>query len=98
MKIELENFRKKLHNHTERLVLETMEDLLNRSEYCDVCCCEQCLIDIASFALNRLPAKYISCPHGELQTKISEFENQVIVDVVSTVARGIKIVSSDPRH
>lgn len=98
IKINKANLQKKLNNYTERVVLETIEDLLKRPEFKDICTCEQCLLDIASYALNRLPAKYIASSQGELRTRVTEFENQVQVDVVSTVTRAIEIVSRDPRH
>ena len=87
-----------LDNQAEDLVLETMEELLDKEEYEDICKCKSCLLDIASYALNRLPAKYVAHPKEDLQTKITEFENQVSLDVVSSVENAIKVVAKNPRH
>ena len=87
-----------LTNHTEEIVLETLKELINNDEFDDICKCKYCKIDIASYALNRLPARYISSPKGELQTKINEFENQIKVDTISAITKAIKTVSENPRH
>lgn len=87
-----------LDNQAEDLVLETMEELLNKEKYNDICKCKICLLDIASYALNNLPAKYIAHPKEDLQTKIIEFENQVNLDVVTSVDKAIQVVSKNPRH
>ena len=88
----------KLRNHTEDIVLETMKTLLTKNKFKNICTCEQCLLDIASYALNRLPTKYIASPEGDLHTKIAEFENQVDVDAIATVTKAIKIINEKPRH
>jgi len=97
-KINIMEIKNKLENNTEFLVLETMEDLLKRPEFKDICTCNQCLLDIATYALNHLPAKYIASHEGEIRTKLTEFELQVKADVVSVVAKAIKVVSNNPHH
>lgn len=94
----LDEIRHNLKNHTEDLVLETMEELLNENEYSDICTCRQCLLDIASYALNRLPPKYIASAKGGLHTKIAEFHQQARVDIISAVTRAIKKVARNPHH
>ena len=37
-----------------------MEELLKKDEFSHVCTCETCLLDIASYSLNRLPAGYVA--------------------------------------
>ncbi|AZO93851.1 competence protein ComFB [Iocasia frigidifontis] len=98
MEIDFNKIQDRLCNHTEILVLSKMEELLQTSEFKGICTCEQCLLDMASYALNRLPAKYFSCREGELQTRITEFENQIQVDVISIITKAIKAVAKDPRH
>ena len=78
--------------------METMEDLLKSKEFNDICTCKLCLIDIATYALNRLTARYVASHQGEVQTKITEFESQLKVDTISTVTKAIKTVSKRPRH
>lgn len=87
-----------LHNHTEDLVLEQMENMLNSDKFSDICQCEQCLLDMASYTLNHIPAKYISSHTGSIHAKLSEFEQQYMVDITSTITKAIKLVSKNPRH
>jgi len=75
-----------------------MDDVLKKPEFDDICKCKQCLIDIATYTLNRLPARYFSSHQGEIQAKIEEFENQLQVDAISTVIKAIEKVSANPRH
>ena len=96
--IESEVLKKNLHNHTVDIVLETMEELLEekKEEFDNVCTCQHCLLDIASYSLNRLPAKYVSSHKGNVHTKIEEFEQQYQVDVIKIVTQAINIVAENP--
>ncbi|MFW6022558.1 MAG: late competence development ComFB family protein [Halanaerobiaceae bacterium] len=95
--MDLKYIIKYLTNHTEKVVIETMEELLS-SEFKNICTCDNCLQDIATYALNRIPASYVSTHHGEVQTRINNFEKQSHADVIAVVTKAIKTVSSDPRH
>jgi len=75
-----------------------MEDLLKKDEFNDICTCKQCLLDIASYALNRLPVRYIVTHEGEVIAKLTEFERQLQVDAVSIITKAIKAISIKPRH
>ncbi|MGM0602540.1 MAG: late competence development ComFB family protein [Bacillota bacterium] len=94
----IENIRKKLHNHTEDLVLNSMSELLKREKFQDICTCEECLVDMATYALNRLPAKYVATKKGEVYTKTAELEQQNSVDLLATVTKAINIVAKDCHH
>ncbi len=94
-----ERLQSDLHNYTEDFVLDKMEELIIESdEFEDICTCQNCLLDIASYTLNRIPAKYIASPRGSLHAKLIEFEHQVNVDIVSVLTKAIRIVSKNPRH
>ena len=45
-----------LINLMEETVLEKIDQLWPNTEYCK---CERCRMDIAAYALNRLPAQYV---------------------------------------
>lgn len=94
-----EKLQNNLHNYTEDFVLEKMEEILkDKDDFDDFCTCDNCLLDITSYTLNRIPAKYIASPQGSLHAKLIEFEHQVNVDIVSVVTRAIRIISKNPRH
>ena len=99
--IKSEKFKKlkpKLNNITEKIVLETLEKMLKRDEFSDVCKDEECLIDMATYALNRLPAKYVASSKGEVFSKTEELEQQHSVDVLSVVTQSIKVVSENQNY
>lgn len=98
LKIELKNIKSKLNNHTETVVLEIMDDLIKKEEFKNICTCNQCLLDIASYALNRLPARYIVTQEGEILAKLAEFERQLQVDAVSTITKAIRTITKKPNH
>ena len=93
-----DKLKENLHNYTEDLVLETMKNVLSQEKFSDVCKCEQCLLDIASFTLNRVPAKYIVSHAGNIHAKLDEFKQQYNVDIISTITKAIKVVSKEPHH
>ena len=94
-KIKISELKKNLHNHSEDIVLELMQDLLTK-DYPETCTCKQCLLDISSYTLNRLPAKYIASKKGNLHAKISEFEQQYQVNIITHLTKAIKIVNENP--
>lgn len=93
---EKEDVVEKLYNYTELLVIEQLEELLEEEKYSDVCKCEKCILDMCTYALNRLRPQYIVSHKGEVYTKIKDFNQQSKVDVMSTVAKAIEIVSENP--
>jgi competence protein ComFB len=95
---KLKNLRGRLNNLTEEVVLEMLENMLQRDEFEDICKDEDCLLDMATYALNRLPAKYVATSKGEIFSKTEELAQQHSVDVLSVVTRAIKVVSENDHH
>lgn len=85
-----------LKNYMEDLVLEYLEDLIKGRD--DVCKCNQCLLDIATYALNKLPPMYFSRASGMIYSRLEEFENQVRADIIALLTTGIEKVSKLPKH
>ncbi len=85
-----------LINMMEHYVDERISELI--AQY-DCCKCEVCVEDMKAYALNRLPAKYVSTVNGEIFTRITqELENQPTVDLDVAVIQAIQSISSNPRH
>ncbi|PUU89456.1 late competence development ComFB family protein [Halanaerobium sp.] len=95
---KLKHLKGRLNNVTEEVVLKMLRDMLQRKEFEDVCKDEDCLLDMASYALNRLPAKYVATSKGEVYSKTEELEQQHSVDLLSVVTRAIKVVSENDNH
>ena len=85
-----------LVNMMEHYVDERLAELLRQF---DCCKCEICIEDMKAFALNRLPAKYVSTVSGQVFTRIQqEMECQPTVDLDVAILQAIESVSSNPRH
>ncbi len=89
---DMEHF---LRNLTEDIVVSQLDEMINRL---DCCKCDKCRLDIASYALNRLPAKYIATTQGELMSKISIIDNDFRMRVATEITKGAAIVKKNPRH
>lgn len=87
--------RARLENHTEVIVLQTIEELLSKEEYNHVSQTENILVDIATYSLNRLPPKYVATQKGEVYTKAEELEQQHSVDILTVVAKAIKVITEN---
>ena len=87
--------RARLDNHTEAIVLQTIEELLGKEEFSHIKQSEDILVDIATYSLNRLPPKYVATQKGEVYTKTQELEQQHSVDILSVVTKAIKVVSEN---
>lgn len=95
LKNKNENLKKKLNNITEEIVLKKLDEFLKREEFADVCRDEKSLLDMATYALNRLPAKYVTSSKGAAFSKTRELEQQHSADVISVVIKAIKVVSEN---
>lgn len=84
-----------LRNLMEDIVIKQLDELIPIFGCCD---CNQCRLDIASYALNRLPSKYVVTTQGELLTKLDSLDVQFDTDVTAVVSQAILHVSKNPRH
>ena len=82
-------------NLMEEYVLNTLDHMRKNL---DCCQCEKCRLDIASYALNRLPAKYVATSQGEIMTKIFEFNTQFETQVMAAITNAALVVKEHPRH
>lgn len=62
------------------------------------CQCEQCRLDILSYALNRLPARYVVSQKGEALAKVASMSVQFESDIICALAMASKVVKEHPRH
>lgn len=95
---KLKSLKSELNNITEEIVLEMLEKLLKREEFDNICKDKECLLDMATYALNRLPAKYVATSKGEAFSKAEELEQQHSVDLLAIVTQAIKVVAANDHH
>lgn len=84
-----------LRNVMEDTVMHTIKQILPTTGCCQ---CERCQLDIASYALNRLPAKYVVSEEGELISRFITNNGQEGLDVTTVVVKAIQIISKHPNH
>jgi len=82
-------------NYMEDVVFHYLENALADA---DCCKCQRCRMDIAAYALNRLPIKYVVTRKGEMYSKLLELQQQFKVDVIMALLKGIEVVKKNPRH
>lgn len=84
-----------LKNSMEEMVFNYIDRLIKNSQYCK---CPLCRMDIAAYALNSLPPKYVVTKKGELYSKASQLDHQFDTDLIIAVMKAIKVVGRNPRH
>lgn len=86
-----------LVNETENIVIEELERQLNEVNDEDICKCEECVLDMAAFALNRLPPKYRASFTGKIYAQ-QYYEGDFKKQVEESVRLAIEKISSNPSH
>lgn len=84
-----------LKNYMEGLVLSKLDEL---APSLDCCKCEKCRMDIASYALNRLPPKYVASYEGEVYSKYDSLSVQYEADLINAIYQAAEIVGNCPHH
>lgn len=84
-----------LRNIMEDYVIVILDRILDNL---DCCKCEKCRLDIASYALNRLPSKYVATTQGELMTKLCEFDNNFETQVMASLTLAANVIKKNPKH
>lgn len=82
-----------LTNLMEETVLNKINQLWKNTEYCK---CDQCRMDIATYALNRLPAQYVQSLKGKVFYQFESTQIQPDIEVTVVVSQGIEIVGKSP--
>lgn len=82
-------------NMMEIIVMEQIDEVI---EQLGSCKCDQCKMDIASYALNRLPPKYVATTTGEVLVKMDSLNSQFKSDVTAAIVTAIKVISRNPHH
>ena len=82
-----------LINLMEETVLKKIDQLWPNTEYCK---CERCRMDIAAYALNRLPAQYVQSLKGKVFYQFESTQVEKEIEVTVAVSQGIEIVGKAP--
>jgi competence protein ComFB len=85
-----------LKNEAENLVINELEQQLKAQEYEDMCCCNDCIVDIAAASLNRVKPRYRFSLLGTLYTQAAEQE--YADSIKKAVEYAIQKVKNNPSH
>jgi competence protein ComFB len=86
-----------LVNEAERLVIEELErQIVERSDQ-SICLCEDCVMDMAAFALNVVKPSYRVSLMGKLYASSME-DGDYALSVKEAVAKAIDKVHANPMH
>jgi competence protein ComFB len=84
-----------IRNKVEEHVIEAYESL--KVHFPAFCGCEVCKADVLVFALNRLPARYVSTLEGTVITELSLDRQQNRATIEVAVMDGFRRVAQSPR-
>ena len=84
-----------IHNLVEEHAHAAYEPL--RARFPEFCGCDMCRDDVLVYTLNRLPARYVSSPHGSVITEVNleKDQNRAAIDVA--MMDGLRKISLAPR-
>jgi competence protein ComFB len=87
-----------LANEAERLVLEMLErHLVGDDEFSDACKCQDCVLDMAAYALNNTRPLYRVSLMGTLYAHNID-DTDYARDVEKSVIEAVRKISSNPSH
>ncbi len=86
-----------LVNDTERMVLEELGQRMESANMEGICTCQDCVIDMATLALNSLKPKYHASLMGTMYAHAAE-SGVFKTEVQSAVSNAIEKVKNNPSH
>lgn len=86
-----------LVNEAERLVLNELEKQLQEDSEGTICKCEECVLDMAAYALNNVPPAYRASLKGKLYAQTMD-HSEYAGKVKKAVEKAISVVSKNPGH
>lgn len=84
-----------IRNLVEEHVLAAYEGL--RAHFPDFCGCEICRDDALVYALNRVPARYVSSPTGSVVTEVNLEKEQSRAPIDVAMMEALRKISAAPR-
>lgn len=84
-----------LVNLMEETVLNKIDQLWKQTDYCT---CDNCKIDVAAYALNRLPAKYVHSLEGTLIHRFESSTTQTDAEITAVVFQAIQRIGENCHH
>jgi competence protein ComFB len=86
-----------LKNEAENLVVEELGKKLDEEAFKDVCTCQDCVLDMAAYALNHLRPIYRVSLLGSMYAQ-SMSEGEYMKEVARSVEEAIRKIAANPSH
>lgn len=64
----------------------------------NICSCDDCKLDMATYALNRLKPKYARTTTGVILHRFDTSSTQVEAEIITAVVSAINVIGSHPHH
>ena len=81
------------------LMEETVQNKITQLwEHTDYCKCDNCRFDVAAFALNRLPAKYVHSTAGAVIHRFESSTTQTDAEITAVVFQAIQRIGEKCHH
>lgn len=64
----------------------------------NICSCEICRLDMATYALNRLKPNYVRTKTGALFHKVNTSSTQAKTEILTAVVTAINVIGAHPHH
>lgn len=64
----------------------------------NICSCDTCRLDMATYALNRLKPNYVRTNTGALFHKLNTSSPQAKTEILTVVVTAINVIGSHPHH
>lgn len=82
------------------LMEDNVEQMLNRllPTMPHICSCNDCKLDMATYALNRLPSKYARTSAGAVFHRFDTLTPQVEAEILSVVVSSMELIGGHPHH
>ena len=64
----------------------------------NICSCNACKLDMATYALNRLKPNYVRTDTGALFHKLNTSSTQAKTEILTAVVTAINVIGAHPHH
>ena len=88
--ISVEGLKNMMEDNVERAIDKLLRTMPN------VCSCQDCKLDMATYALNRLQPKYIRSNTGAILHRFDTSTTQSEAEILTAVLSAIDIIGSNP--
>lgn len=88
----MEGLKNMMEDDVERTINQLLRNMPN------VCSCNDCKLDMATYALNRLHPKYIRSSTGAILHRFDTHSTQSEAEILTAVVSAIDIIGSNPHH